>query len=113
LGGNSALFQGDYKIVLNIPPVGDNEWHLYNIVKDPGETIDLKERMPERFKEMLAHYQQYTVANNVLPLPANYNQAFQGIANGTLDRFGPQILLGLLSLIVLLPFLLLYRSRNR
>jgi arylsulfatase len=113
LGGNAALFQGDYKIVLNIPPVGDNEWHLYNIVKDPGETNDLKEQMPERFERMLAHYRQYTIDNNVLPLPKNYNAAFQGIANGTLDRFGAQILLGLLSLIVLLPFYFAYRSKHR
>lgn len=113
LGGNAALFQGDYKIVLNIPPVGDNQWHLYNIVKDPGETNDLKERMPNRFDEMLAHYQQYTVDNNVRPLPANYDPVFQGIANGVLDRFGLQILLGLLCLTVLLPFYILYRARNR
>ena len=26
-GGNAALFQGDYKIVMNILPVGDGEWH--------------------------------------------------------------------------------------
>jgi arylsulfatase/uncharacterized sulfatase len=113
LGGNAALFQGDYKIVLNIPPVGDNEWHLYNIVTDPGETDDLKERMPERFEEMLAHYQQYVVDNNVLPLPANYDPVFQGIANGMLDRFGLQLLVGLLALVVLLPFLMWYRARHR
>ena len=113
LGGNAALFQGDYKIVLNIPPVGDNEWHLYNIVKDPGETNDLKESMPERFQEMLGHYRQYAADNNVLPLPANYNPVFQGIANGMLDRFGPQLLLGLLSIVVLLPFYMLYRARQR
>lgn len=113
LGGNAALFQGDYKIVLNIPPVGDNQWHLYNIVTDPGETDDLKDRMPERFEEMLAHYQQYVVDNNVLPLPANYDPVFQGIANGVLDRFGLQILAGLLTLVVLLPFLVWYRARRQ
>jgi arylsulfatase/uncharacterized sulfatase len=113
LGGNAALFQGDYKIVLNIPPVGDSEWHLYNIVKDPGETRDLKEQMPERFEEMLDHYQQYVADNNVRPLPANYNPVFQGIANGMLDRFGPQLLLALLSIVILLPFYLLYRGRHR
>jgi arylsulfatase/uncharacterized sulfatase len=112
LGGNAALFQGDYKIVLNIPPVGDNQWHLYNIVRDPGETDDLKARMPERFEEMLAHYQQYVVDNNVLPLPANYDPVFQGVANGVLDRFGLQLLVGLLALVVLLPFLIWYRARN-
>lgn len=113
LGGNSALFQSDYKIVLNIPPVGDNQWHLYNIVTDPGETEDLKERMPQRFKEMLAYYQQYVADNDVLPLPANYDPMFQGIANGILDRFGLQVLLGLLSLVVLVPFYIVYRARNR
>jgi arylsulfatase/uncharacterized sulfatase len=113
LGGNAALFQGDYKIVLNIPPVGDNQWHLYNIVTDPGETDDLKDRMPERFEEMLAHYQQYVVDNNVLPLPANYDPVFQGIANGVLDRFGLQILVGLLTLVVLLPFLVWYRASRQ
>jgi hypothetical protein len=107
------LFQGDYKIVLNIPPVGDNQWHLYNIVTDPGETDDLKERMPERFEEMLAHYRQYVIDNDVLPLPANYDPVFQGVANGVLDRFGLQILVGLLALVVLLPFLIWYRARNQ
>ncbi|MEZ5572124.1 MAG: arylsulfatase [Halioglobus sp.] len=112
LGGNSALFQGDYKIVLNIPSVGDNEWHLYNIVTDPGETRDLKETMPERFQEMLGHYEAYVAANNVLPLPTNYNPTLQGIYNGILDRFGLQIAVGLLSLVVLIPFLIAYRSRR-
>lgn len=113
LGGNSALFQGDYKIVLNIPPVGDNEWHLYNIVTDPGETEDLREQMPERLQEMLVHYQDYATANGVLPLPANYNAALQGIYNGVLDRWGLQILLGLLSFVTLVPFYIFYRSLSR
>jgi arylsulfatase len=113
LGGNAALFQGDYKIVLNIPPVGDNEWHLFNIVTDPGETDDLKERMPERFQEMLAHYEQYVIDNNVLPLPAGYDPAVQGIANGVLDRFGPQVLLGVLTIVYLTPFFIAYRARRR
>jgi hypothetical protein len=93
--------------------VGDNQWHLYNIVKDPGETSDLKAQMPERFEEMLGHYRQYVVDNNVLPLPENYDPTFQGISNGILDRFRLQVLLALLSFVVLFPFYLLYRSRNR
>jgi arylsulfatase/uncharacterized sulfatase len=113
LGGNSALFQGDYKIVLNIPPVGDNEWHLYNIVTDPGETDDLKERMPERFQQMLGHYQDYAADNDVLPIPATYNATSQGIYNGVLDRFGLPILLALLTFITLVPFYIAYRSHKK
>jgi arylsulfatase A-like enzyme len=113
LGGNSALFQGDYKIVLNIPPVGDNQWHLYNIVTDPGETEDLRERMPERFQAMLGHYHDYAAANGVLPIPAHYDAALQGVLNGVLDRFGAQILLGLLALVTLVPFYIAYRNRRQ
>lgn len=113
LGGNSALFQGDYKLVLNVPPVGDNEWHLYDIINDPGETTDLRESMPERFQQMLRHYEDYARDNGVLPLPENYDAAVQGVMNGVLDRFGSQILVGLLTLLVLIPFYIGYRYRRR
>jgi arylsulfatase/uncharacterized sulfatase len=112
LGGNAALFQGDYKIVLNIPPVGDNQWHLYNIVRDPGETTDLKDQMPERFQTMRKHYDDYAAANDVLPLPVHYDATLQGIYNGLLDRFRAEIALGVLSLVVLMPFYIVYRSRR-
>lgn len=74
LGGNAALFQGDYKIVKNRGPVGDNQWHLFNIVTDPGETKDLKEKMPEKFNAMMDAYRKYEADNNVLPVPDNYDQ---------------------------------------
>ena len=32
LTGHAALFQGDYKIVINQAPLGDGEWRLFNIV---------------------------------------------------------------------------------
>lgn len=75
LGGNSALFKGDYKVVIN--PVGQNEttWHLFDIKQDPGETRDLAGQQPERLAEMLADYEAYAKANNVLPMPAGYNRS--------------------------------------
>ena len=69
--------------------------------------------MPERFQEMRGHYQAYATENGVLPLPANYNAALQGISNGVLDRFGSQILLVLLTFATLVPFYIAYRSRRR
>ena len=113
LGGNAALFQGDYKLVLNIPPVGDNEWHLYDIAHDPGETQDLREQMPERFARMQTLYAAYARDNGVLPLPAHYNQTLQGVENGLLDRFGTDLLVALLTLLVLAPFAFAWRVRRR
>jgi arylsulfatase len=74
LAGNAALFKGDYKIVKNRGPVGDNQWHLFNIVKDPGETKDLKKEMPKKFMVMIEAYRTYAADNNVLPVPDNYTQ---------------------------------------
>jgi len=113
LAGNAALFQGDYKIVLNRGPVGDNQWYLYNIVTDPGETKDLSAAMPQRLQRMLGLYQQYVVENAVLPVPAGYNDRLQIVFNGLHGRYGRNILLVVFSLVVLLPFYIVYRARNK
>ena len=55
LQGNAALFLGDYKIVRNLPPVGDGKWQLFNLATDPGEVHDLQTAMPELLTTMLAH----------------------------------------------------------
>ena len=113
LAGNAALFRGDYKLVRNYLPVGDNRWHLYNIATDPGETQDLSESMPERFELMQALYADYAAANGVLPVPAGYDATFQGVANGLRARFGSQILLAMLTILVLIPFYFIYRVLSR
>ena len=75
LGGNSALFKDDYKIVINRIGQGETDWHLFNIRTDPGETRDLAQEQPTLLAEMLADYENYVQANNVLPMPENYNRA--------------------------------------
>ncbi|MFT5483753.1 MAG: arylsulfatase A-like enzyme [Halieaceae bacterium] len=110
LAGNAALFKGDYKIVKNRGSFGDNQWHLYNIVSDPGETIDLSIDAPEQMNQLIALYQQYVLDNGVLPVPVGYNDQLQVIYNGLRDRKGPQILLFFLAIVVLLPFYLAYRK---
>ena len=84
LGGNSALFKGDYKIVFNRSAVNDRAWHLFNIKADPGETNDLATVEPERFADMLSDYAEYVKTNNVLPMPDGYDQRreiFRGVLN--------------------------------
>ena len=78
LSGSAALFKGDYKLVRNIPPVGDDAWHLYDIATDPGEVNDLRAAMPERFAELQRDYAAYAQANGVLPMPAGYDYKVQG-----------------------------------
>jgi arylsulfatase/uncharacterized sulfatase len=78
LSGSAALFKGDYKLVKSLKPVGNEQWHLYNIVTDPGETIDLQAQMPERFQSMQVDYAVYARANGVLPMPVGYDYMHQG-----------------------------------
>ncbi len=113
LAGHSALFQGDYKIVLNRGPVGDNRWHLFNIVTDPGETNDLSADMPQRLQSMLAAYDRYVETNGVLPVLADYNPQRQVAFNGLHKRFAAQIMTLIVALVVLVLFLSVYRLRSR
>ena len=68
LGGNSALFKGDYKVVINRAGQNESDWHLFNIKADLGETTDLAQQMPALLEEMVADYEVYVQTNNVLPM---------------------------------------------
>ena len=111
LTGHAALFQGDYKIVVNQAPLGDGEWRLFNIVTDPGETTDLKSTMAKRFQQMLSAYQQFKIDNHVAPLPRGYTQMKQLVTN-TLQTSGKNFIIFILTLLVLLPFLVAWRMRS-
>ncbi|MEH6569912.1 MAG: arylsulfatase [Halioglobus sp.] len=112
LAGHGALFQGDYKIVFNRPPAGDSQWRLFNIVTDPGETQDLSAEMPSRLQDMLALFAQFERENSVLPVAPNYNATQQVAINGLQKKFGPNILIAILTLLVLVTFYFAYRLNN-
>jgi arylsulfatase A-like enzyme len=113
VGGNAALFRGDYKIVMNRGPIGDNQWHLYNIVSDPGETEDLADAMPKRMQVMSRAYEQYVLENGVLPVPVDYRQVYQVGINGLRELYGRQMLVLLVSMLILVVFLVVARGFNR
>lgn len=112
LTGHAAFFQGDYKIVRNLPPMGDGQWRLHNIVVDPGEAEDLSEAQAERFERMLAGYAQFEKDNRVLPLPEGYSQTGQLMSNFLAERFRVGLVVFLLTLLVLLPFYVAYRVKK-
>ena len=108
LAGNAALYKGDYKLLRNLKPVGDGEWHLYNIAKDPGEVNDLRDAMPQRYAEMLADYQQYAEDNGVLPMPEGYEYIRQVEANARVAivrRWWPKAMAWLAALLMLIALI--------
>lgn len=109
LTDHGVLFQGDYKLVVNQPPLGDGQWRLFNIVSDPGETKDLAASEPQRFQRMLANYEQYRRDNKVVPVPEGYNQMRQIVLNALLQN-RDNVIAFLLTLLMLLPFYIAYKS---
>jgi arylsulfatase len=64
--GNRALRQGDWKIRWEYRPVGKGAWELFNVAADPGERRDLAAEQPDRLKAMVALWDDYVRANNVI-----------------------------------------------
>lgn len=115
LSGSAALFKGDYKLVKSLPPVGDGQWHLYNLLTDPGEVIDLQQQMPERFSQMQADYAEYARVNGVLPMPAGYDYKRQGQLYALHHVLIPKLRAAvppLVAVVVLVGVALLWRRRR-
>jgi arylsulfatase A-like enzyme len=66
LHGNKYAKQGEWKIALeNKANLGNGGWQLYNLKQDRGETTNLAVQNPEKLKELIEVYQQYTEKNGV------------------------------------------------
>jgi arylsulfatase/uncharacterized sulfatase len=92
LAGNKALFKGDLKLVLNTAPIGDGQWHLYDLRLDPGETNDLRQQRPQEFAAMQADYSAWAAAQGVLPMPDNYSPVRQVMINTVFNYWLPAYL---------------------
>lgn len=99
VGGNVALFRGDYKLVRNMPPYGDGSWQLYDLAADPGETRDLSATEAELMGSMRAAYAAYAEREGVLELPADFDPIAE-MARETVQRQLEQALPWLLLLLL-------------
>ena len=91
LAGNAVIWKGDLKLVKNLPPYGDGGWHLYDIVRDPGETRDIAVSQPAAFTAMQADYAAYAARDHVLPMPAGYRAPEQVQANALHELLLPRL----------------------
>jgi arylsulfatase A-like enzyme len=57
---------GDLKLVRLPAPAGHGEWQLFDLAKDPGETHDLADEMPETLDEMIARWQSFSDQTGVI-----------------------------------------------
>jgi arylsulfatase A-like enzyme len=77
--GNRALWANGWKAVAfhgrwpwdtktTNPDYTRDHWSLYDLEKDPNETVDLADRFPDRLMEMKALFDRESHAHHVLPL---------------------------------------------
>jgi len=64
--GNRAVRQGDWKLRWQWKPYGTGDWELFNVVTDPAERKDVAAANPERATALLARWDEYVKANNVI-----------------------------------------------
>ena len=101
LSGNQAVFRGDLKLVKNLPPVGDGQWHLFDIAKDPGETKDLQTLLPRDFELLQKEYERYALANDVQPMPKGYEPINQIVKNALINVYVPRFQLPVIVFLML------------
>lgn len=68
LTGQAAIRKGNWKIVWLASPRGENQWELFDIKNDVGETNDLSGSYPEVLKEMIEHWEEYKAAAGTVGL---------------------------------------------
>jgi len=111
--GNSALFKGDFKIVRNRPPNGSNQWELYNLSEDPGETINLAKRMPNKLQELTRDYETYAEKNGVIDLPLDYEWAAEMTINTFKRNYLPFIWKAAFFIMLAIFLVIVFRRRRR
>ncbi|WP_281615246.1 sulfatase-like hydrolase/transferase [Flammeovirga sp. SubArs3] len=82
LFGNAYIMQGNYKLIkVRKGMFGDGQWHLYDVVKDPSESMPLEDKMKGKFDQMLATYKQYEKDHQLVQVDESWN-AFKAASEG-------------------------------
>ena len=117
VSGNAAVIKGDYKLTRNQLPHGDARWRLYDLSRDPGETVDLSDTQPAIREDLLAEYAAYSERVGVLEVPGGYNSIDEVTRHSLArqqERYRPYIIGGGLGLFALIGGgILLWRRRKR
>jgi arylsulfatase A-like enzyme len=66
LFGRCAIRQGKWKISKIEPPFGKGVFELFDLDKDPTESHDLAMEFPDKYQEMLLHWNTYVNENGVI-----------------------------------------------
>ena len=116
VSGNKAVFRGNYKLTFNTLPHGNARWELFDIKKDPGESLDLSQQFPELKAIMIEEYESYASNFNVVAVPKDFNPLLQvGLTtmNRLMVRNSIYVFVFLIGLLALLTSIVLWARGKR
>jgi arylsulfatase/uncharacterized sulfatase len=102
VSGTAALYRGKWKITRTPPSASDGQWRLFDVVADPGETVDMAAAEPQLFGEMLAEYRTYVDTVGVFELGQGESALGQVRINGIKKIFSNYWYVVAIPLLVLL-----------
>jgi arylsulfatase len=74
-----AFVKGSWKILRLPKPYGTGQWQLYDLEKDPGETIDLSGKFPAVKNELIRCWLDYARKNDVYDHHGHYDSLYLNI----------------------------------
>ena len=66
LFGRYAIRKGKWKITQMEAPFGNGSFQLFNLEEDPTESNDLSAKYPDKYQELLSHWNTYVKENGVI-----------------------------------------------
>ena len=77
LFGNGYVVQGQYKAAMVRQGMwGDGQWHLYDMVNDPGETRALEDKYPDKLQAMKDYFAAFVEGRGIVPVAENWSPWF-------------------------------------
>ena len=72
LFGRCGIRQGKWKATYIPEPYGPNRWELFDLDADAGETTDVSQKFPAKYKEMLKYWDEYVQETGVIGAAPEY-----------------------------------------
>ncbi|KAJ4155010.1 hypothetical protein LMH87_000276 [Akanthomyces muscarius] len=87
IAGSGALRQGHWKLVFVPAPRGPQEWELFHMKYDPGETRNLRYAEPAKFAELMRLWEEYKAEVGSVGVAGEFPEAVQGQRASLNDEF--------------------------
>ena len=72
-----AFVKGNYKILRLPIPFATGQWQLYDLEKDPGETTDISEKLPEIRDALIKDWNDYAKRNELFDHKGHYDSIYR------------------------------------